>query len=460
MRSIVRWNEGDLFGAAGEESQAARGGTALRSEIRLGATLKNKGGAELESAATPIAAVVDRQEEEISSLVAEGNVLRRADTSWRGRAVNEREGDKNRRRKPTPSSSPPPQSTTPEPMPPPKAAEEGKTPIDSDSSLLCEDAALNATALSVSNVWSELDGIVKLYPGSMISGGIALYRRQASILTELIRRIAARKEEEEARRLGLRQGQIYSDETETGIEEGGGRGITVTVCETGFGAGHSTALFLMAHPSVRVLTFDKFDRQYQNHGLGYLVRKFGKDRIRSVAGNSCNTVPRTLGSISIWEGNGGANTNNNTVITEGDACDFVHGSSLCQSDNIDLVTHTRCGTVITSTAMDSLSDQDVYFGESAQWRKLRNIGCLRDIVCHEEAPIILDRGYIFAGAGSTVTHKFCSAINAGRCMKDGRGGLRRRMAGGGECLKEGDNHDEGNIDHGGICPRYRVLTPL
>lgn len=36
-----------------------------------------------------------------------------------------------------------------------------------------------------------------------------------------------------------------------------------TVCETGFAAGHSAALWLSSHPSVDVVSFDMFDRPYQ-----------------------------------------------------------------------------------------------------------------------------------------------------------------------------------------------------
>ena len=132
------------------------------------------------------------------------------------------------------------------------------------------------------------------------------------------------------------------------------------VCETGYGSGHSAALFLSSAPNVELVTFDKFDRPYQTATFSALRSLYGK-RLSRVVGDSCITVKQYKKQ-----------------------CDFLHGSSLCQTDNIDLIAKSASGVTLTSTAMSSLTDKSVYFGKGAQWASLRKGGCIEDIACFGE----------------------------------------------------------------------------
>ena len=241
---------------------------------------------------------------------------------------------------------------------------------------------------SVFRHWNYIDTTIeKDFPLAKVSGGIFLYPRQASILTHLIKRI------------------------HTGLKD---RRKMITICETGYGSGHSMVLFQEASISVgpvRVVSFDKFDRPYQlpiwhhfnetiSASSSHLQERgySNKKTFDSVMGDSCKTVPKYLPSFQ---------------------CDILHGSSLCPTDNIDLVENSPCGVLLTSTAMNSLNDRQVYFGPNAQWRKLRQRDCISNIICFQEDDILdLQRDFIFAKRGSTQTGKFCIAITTGKCQKD------------------------------------------
>jgi hypothetical protein len=258
-----------------------------------------------------------------------------------------------------------------------------------DSSITASSKNGGIIRKSVFHQWKYIDATIEReFPNKRVSGGIFLYPRQAGILTHLIRRIHA----------GL-----------------GDHRKTITICETGFGSGHSMALFQEASASigpVRVISFDKFDRPYQLpiwHHFNNTINATTKRQLRDgdnynkkksldfVKGDSCKTVPNHLPSSH---------------------CDVLHGSSLCPTDNIDLVENSPCGVLLTSTAMDSLNDRQVYFGPRAQWRKLRERNCISNIVCfREDGALDLKRDFIFAKQGSARTGEFCVAVTTGRCQK-------------------------------------------
>jgi hypothetical protein len=131
--------------------------------------------------------------------------------------------------------------------------------------------------------WQLINNITSLFSGADVSGGIFLYPRQALLLTYLVQREVSSKA----------RGLIQTQETQKRFR----------ICETGFGSGHSAALFLSAAPNVEVVTFDKFDRPYQNAAFYALRSVFGQ-RLTRVVGDSCRTVQ---------------NYNKE--------CDFIHGSS-------------------------------------------------------------------------------------------------------------------------------------
>ena len=282
---------------------------------------------------------------------------------------------------------------------------------------------------SVYQHWRYIDETIQReYPGERVSGGIFLYPRQSAILTHLVRKVHE----------GL-------------LRDGGGDrdDPTLTICETGFGSGHSMALFQEASKSlgpVRIVSFDKFDRPYQlpiwHHfnrtaaeaTTATTTNQQGQPRHEHFAGNSCKTVPRELPSAN---------------------CDFLHGSSLCPTDNIDLVEHSPCGILLTSTAMGSLGDRAVYFGERAQWRKLRDRGCITGITCYrEDGAVPLERDYIFAKKGDKRTDEFCVAVTTGRCQ---RGSLESRAVSA-ACRNRVDAVLR-DLALGGVCPAHRIPAP-
>mmetsp|Transcript_27789 Transcript_27789/g.47000 ORF Transcript_27789/g.47000 Transcript_27789/m.47000 type:complete len:563 (-) Transcript_27789:166-1854(-) len=219
--------------------------------------------------------------------------------------------------------------------------------------------------------WQLINNITTIYPGSDVSGGIFLYPRQAMLLVYLVQREVASKVP-----IGSRLETVKP----------------YRVCETGFGSGHSAALFLSSAPNIELVSFDKFDRPYQSATFSALRSVYGK-RLTRVVGDSCNTVKQYKKT-----------------------CDFLHGSSLCKTDNIDLIAKSPAGATLTSTAMSSLTDKSVYFGKGAQWATLQKNECIEDIVCFGEEKRKLSADlYLANGREQTISHQFCFARNTGNC---------------------------------------------
>jgi hypothetical protein len=225
-------------------------------------------------------------------------------------------------------------------------------------------------------LWNDIDNITSSYPNPKLSGGLFLYPKQVMYFRNLIL-----QKVKDQKVINRRQDNKY------------------TICETGFGAGHSAAFFLSLSPEIQLLSFDKFDRPYQLQALKDLQRKY-PGRIHHVQGDSCSTVPSFFQSSNAtnWQ------------------CDFLHGSSLCPTDNLDLVRYAggekakNClvSRILTSTAMSSIHDSHVYFGPNAQWRRLRQAGCITDITCFKEAKRSTKGKFIFAKKGMTAMTHFQS----------------------------------------------------
>ncbi|KAG7357274.1 hypothetical protein IV203_001962 [Nitzschia inconspicua] len=285
--------------------------------------------------------------------------------------------------------------------------------------------------------WGNLDRMVRRnYSQARVSGGIFLYPRQTAILSHLTCRI---------------QQEILSFSSSIPFS----RKMEMTICETGFGSGHSMALFQAAiltcplrndittpRLNTTIVSFDKFDRPYQlpmwNH-LNQTIHKEGMQH-KFVAGDSCKTVPQRL---SLGEFH----------------CDILHGSSLCPTDNIDLVAHSSCGTLLTSTAMDELNDHAVYFGPRAQWRKLREGGCITPPVCFQEDKLqTLNRDFVFAKEGSNITGKFCIAVTTGKCNKGRSKSASEEVDEKTFCSRIVQNLMS-RLELERICPLYRIPVP-
>lgn len=65
--------------------------------------------------------------------------------------------------------------------------------------------------------------------------------------------------------------------------------------------------------------------------------------------------------------------------------------------------------------MGSLTDRAVYFGPKAQWRQLRDRGCITDPVCFQEVPLTVERDFRFAKQGTEQQSYFCIAMSTGIC---------------------------------------------
>lgn len=169
------------------------------------------------------------------------------------------------------------------------------------------------------------------------------------------------------------------------------------VCETGFGAGHSAALWLTSSPNIDVLVFDNLDRPYQVDCLELLRNRF-PGRIKSIAGDTCKTVPQHFKADGAQP------------------CDFVHASSLCPHDTHNLYKLSRCGTVVTASAMKSIQ-QELYFGEegSGEWSEGCVAGWLGSVQCFKDVPFQLERDFVFAAKGLSSAHEFCVGVVTGQC---------------------------------------------
>lgn len=64
-----------------------------------------------------------------------------------------------------------------------------------------------------------------------------------------------------------------------------------TICEVGFNAGHSTAIWLTSNPSAVVYSFDLFDHTFSDGSVIILQRRF-PGRLHIVKGDSVCTVPK------------------------------------------------------------------------------------------------------------------------------------------------------------------------
>lgn len=226
----------------------------------------------------------------------------------------------------------------------------------------------------LSDSWQMIQNITSLFPASDVSGGIFLYERQALLLAYLVQRESA------------------SMAAATSNKQ-------FVICETGFGSGHGAALFLSSSPNVQVISFDKYDRPYQSAVFYALRSLFGSSRLMRVVGDSCSTVKQF-----------------------GKKCDFIHGSSLCRTDNIDLIYKSGASVKLTSTAMAKLTGRSVYFhkdgfGKTAQWEELRSRGCIKNSICFKDVEKQIDGDLLFARRGGKhASHQFCFAESTGVCV--------------------------------------------
>jgi hypothetical protein len=76
---------------------------------------------------------------------------------------------------------------------------------------------------------------------------------------------------------------------------------TVEVCEVGFNAGHSTLLWLMQDPRVRVRAFDLGVHWYSSHVTGFFDAAFDRGRVDVTFGDSQETLPAFAAAFNSTE---------------------------------------------------------------------------------------------------------------------------------------------------------------
>lgn len=163
------------------------------------------------------------------------------------------------------------------------------------------------------------------------------------------------------------------------------------VCQTGFHGGHVSSMFLNASSSVKLHLFDLLDEPHHPSILELLGTQYGKDRLFVYKGDPCATIPKAHGI----------------------PCDFVHGSSSsCPTANIDLAKLAPCGTLLTGAAGGATKNDEVYGGMNAQWARLVDDGCVKDVRCFEEGFPIPKKG-----KEATSSPKLCVAVTTGKCWR-------------------------------------------
>merc|ERR1712008_42938 len=110
-----------------------------------------------------------------------------------------------------------------------------------------------------------------------ISGGIFLYLEQANHLLKLL----------------SEQLKIW-EKTMTGGVSGAAKRFRV--CETGYGSGHSAAMWLSYDPRISVTSFDYFNKPHQKKTLDFLHKKFGKERLEAKKGDTCASTEEAFSS--------------------------------------------------------------------------------------------------------------------------------------------------------------------
>lgn len=159
------------------------------------------------------------------------------------------------------------------------------------------------------------------------------------------------------------------------------------VCQTGYGQGHSAAMFLEASPNVNLQLMARLNLTTQTSLLYSLqTTKDYQNRIKHKKCDSC------LYMLELERKNG-------------IQCDFLHGLSASSKGYaetiVDMVKKAPCGVILSSVASRSLRDSNVYFGAKNQWAKLRADECIEDIHCFADS----------ADPGK----RFCMAVTTGKC---------------------------------------------
>jgi len=166
----------------------------------------------------------------------------------------------------------------------------------------------------------------------------------------------------EARRyFAYTEGNIASSEKAMAMYFNVARGPTVkTICEVGFNAGHSAALFLNANPDARVIAFDIGQFQYTLGNLRLMKELFG-NRFDYVLGPSAESVPefrRMFPDVTC-----------DVISVDGD-----HSTAGTYADLVNFLDFASCRNWV-------LMDDAGWQSTNAAWQLAKDTGVLTQVEC-------------------------------------------------------------------------------
>jgi len=133
-----------------------------------------------------------------------------------------------------------------------------------------------------------------------------------------------------------------------------------TICEVGFNAGHSAAIWLNANPSAHLVSFDLGQFQY-THGNAMLMKETFPDRFNIVWGESQFAVPEFAKTHP--------NLECDVISVDGD-----HSTEGTLQDLINLSKIASCRNWV-------LMDDAGWASTNAAWQKAKDMGILMQVEC-------------------------------------------------------------------------------
>lgn len=157
-------------------------------------------------------------------------------------------------------------------------------------------------------------------------------------------------------------GQIYQVPQEVAFYAAAARMPGVrTVCEVGFNAGHSAAVFLLSNPQTSYIGFDLMSLRWSAASLSFMQRAF-PGRVTIVRGYSTDTLPQHSAPL----------------------CDIlsIDGEHAGETPYLDIVNGKKASRAGGLVLMDdwSSTSPDV----KAAWKKAKESGLLEEIKCVDE----------------------------------------------------------------------------
>eukprot|EP00195_Chlamydomonas_chlamydogama_P008006 CAMPEP_0202897814 /NCGR_PEP_ID=MMETSP1392-20130828/6492_1 /ASSEMBLY_ACC=CAM_ASM_000868 /TAXON_ID=225041 /ORGANISM="Chlamydomonas chlamydogama, Strain SAG 11-48b" /LENGTH=338 /DNA_ID=CAMNT_0049583565 /DNA_START=117 /DNA_END=1133 /DNA_ORIENTATION=+ len=152
-----------------------------------------------------------------------------------------------------------------------------------------------------------------------------------------------------------------------------------TICEIGFNAGHSSAVFLHANPEAVLYQFDIMEQAYSNRSTTFFKRKYG-DRFHFIKGSSTDTLP--------W-------FRSQNITCDLFSVDGVHNMEYCMTDVVNAVSLMRVGSILIADDVIDLFPQC-----RDGFNKVVEAGYFKDVVCDHQ-PNVADKKWCHATVAKT-----------------------------------------------------------